>query len=130
VEIVTLSDTYVCNMTKEQQIEDSLIAKLNDLKYSYRSDIKDRSSLDKNFRENFQALNRVNLTDAEFDRLFKEIINPDIFASSKRLREISTFARDDGAPLHDALVNIKDWCKNEFEVINQLRINTENSNHR
>jgi type I restriction enzyme R subunit len=28
------------------------------------------------------------------------------------------------------LVNIKDWCKNEFEVINQLRINTENSHHR
>ena len=28
------------------------------------------------------------------------------------------------------LVNIKDWCKNEFEVISQLRINTENSNQR
>ncbi|MCP4183332.1 MAG: type I restriction endonuclease subunit R, partial [Hyphomicrobiales bacterium] len=28
------------------------------------------------------------------------------------------------------LVNIKDWCKNEFEVINQLRINTDNSYHR
>lgn len=27
-------------------------------------------------------------------------------------------------------MNIKDWCKNEFEVINQLRINTENSHHR
>jgi len=28
------------------------------------------------------------------------------------------------------LVNIKNWCKNEFEVINQLRINTSNSHHR
>ncbi|WP_396127091.1 type I restriction endonuclease [Empedobacter stercoris] len=28
------------------------------------------------------------------------------------------------------LVNIKDWCRNEFEVINQLRMNTEDSNHR
>ena len=25
------------------------------------------------------------------------------------------------------LVNIKDWCKNDFEVVNQLRINTNNS---
>lgn len=33
-------------------------------------------------------------------------------------------------PLHYTLVNIKDWCKNEFEVINQLRINTSNSHHR
>jgi type I restriction enzyme R subunit len=27
-------------------------------------------------------------------------------------------------------VNLKDWCKNHFEVINQLRINTDNSHHR
>ncbi len=44
-------------MIKEQQIEDSLIAKLTDLKYTYRSDIK--ASLEKNFREKFQALNRA-----------------------------------------------------------------------
>lgn len=28
------------------------------------------------------------------------------------------------------MVNIKDWCKNDFEVISQLKINTENSNQR
>ena len=28
------------------------------------------------------------------------------------------------------MVNIKNWCKNTFEVINQLRINTDNSHHR
>ena len=27
-------------------------------------------------------------------------------------------------------MNLKNWCKNEFEVVNQLRINTEDSNHR
>jgi type I restriction enzyme R subunit len=117
-------------MTKEIQIEDSLIAKLTDLKYTHRADIRDKASLEKNFREKFQALNRVNLTDSEFERLFKEITNPDVFASSKRLREINTFTREDGTPLHYTLVNIKDWCKNEFEVINQLRINTSNSHHR
>jgi type I restriction enzyme R subunit len=117
-------------MIKETQIEDSLIAKLTDLKYSYRSDIRDRDSLEKNFREKFQSLNRVNLTDSEFARLRGEIINADVFASSKRLREINTFNREDGTPLHYTLVNIKDWCKNEFEVINQLRINTQNSHHR
>lgn len=117
-------------MIKEQQIEDSLIAKLSDLKYVVRKDIRDQVSLVKNFREKFQALNRVNLTDSEFERLFKEIINPDVFASSKRLREINSFSREDGTPLYYTLVNIKDWCKNEFEVINQLRINTSNSHHR
>lgn len=117
-------------MTKEAQIEQSLIDKLSDLKYTFRADIRDRNSLEKNFREKFQALNRVNLTDAEFARLRDDIINTDVFVSSKRLREINTFSREDGTPLHYTLVNIKDWCKNEFEVISQLRINTENSNHR
>ncbi len=28
------------------------------------------------------------------------------------------------------LVNIRDWCKNSFEVVNQLRINTDNTHHR
>ena len=114
-------------MIKEAQIEETLIAKLTDLKYGYRQDIRDRESLEKNFREKFQSLNRVNLTDAEFKRLKEDIINPDVFVSSKKLRERNTFEREDGTPLHYTLVNIKDWCKNEFEVINQLRINTENS---
>lgn len=117
-------------MIKELQIEDSLIAKLTDLKYTHRADIRDKASLEKNFREKFQELNRVNLTDSEYEKLYKEIINPDVFASSKRLREINTLTREDGTPLHYTLVNIKDWCKNEFEVINQLRINTSNSHHR
>lgn len=117
-------------MIKEAQIEESLISKLSDLKYTYRSDIRDRDTLEKNFREKFQTLNRVNLTDSEFSRLRDEIINSDIFATSKRLREINTFQREDGTPLHYTLVNIKDWCKNDFEVIHQLRIDTQISHHR
>ena len=117
-------------MSNEVQIEQSLIEKLTGLKYTYRPDIRDRNALEKNFREKFQALNRVNLTDTEFAKLRDDIINSDVFVSSKRLRQINTFTRVDGTPLHYSLVNIKDWCKNEFEVINQLRINTQNSHHR
>ncbi len=75
-------------------------------------------------------MNRVHLTDSEFSRLLEEIIDADVFASSKRLRGINTFMREDGTPLQYMLVNIKDWCKNDYEVINQLRINTNNSYHR
>lgn len=117
-------------MTKENQIEQSLISKLTDLKYTNRPDIKDRFSLEQNFREKFELLNRVRLSNSEFARLRDEIITPDVFAASKTLREKNYFQREDGTPLHYTLVNIKDWCKNDFEVINQLRINTENSNHR
>ncbi|MBL4747721.1 MAG: type I restriction endonuclease subunit R [Magnetovibrio sp.] len=117
-------------MTKENEIEQALIAKLEDLKYVYRPDIRDKATLEQNFRLKFEALNRVHLTDSEFARLRDEIINADVFAAAKTLRERNTFQREDGTPLQYTLVNIKDWCKNEFEVINQLRINTDNSHHR
>ena len=114
----------------EQNIEQSLIAKLVDLKYTYRQDIRDRATLEKNFREKFEALNRVSLTEGEFPRLLEEIVTPDVFTAARTLRERNSFTRDDGTPLNYTLVNIKDWCKNSFEVINQLRINTDNSHHR
>jgi len=117
-------------MTNESQIESSLIGKLTDLKYVYRPDIRDRATLEANFRQKFEALNRVHLSDAEFARLRDEIIHADVFAASKMLRETNTFQREDGKPLQYTLVNLKDWCKNEFEVVSQLRINTERSHHR
>ncbi|MBO9728950.1 MAG: type I restriction endonuclease subunit R [Chitinophaga sp.] len=117
-------------MSKENQIEDSLIAQLRELKYAYRPDIIDRKTLEVNFKTKFEELNRVRLSDSEFLRLREEIINPDVFLASKLLRERQYFQREDGTPLYYTLVNIKDWCKNDYEVISQLRINTENSHQR
>lgn len=117
-------------MLREPEIEYGFVGKLTDLKYTYRSDIRNRKSLEQNFRKKFEALNRVTLSDSEFARLRDEIITPDVYQASKSLRQKNTFKREDDTPLQYTLVNIKDWCKNEFEVINQLRMNTENSNHR
>lgn len=117
-------------MTNEHQIEQQLIDQLQELKYTYRSDITDRNTLELNFRKKFETLNRVRLSESEFLRLREDIIEPDVFEASKKLRERQYFQREDGTPLHYTLVNIKDWCKNDFEVISQLRMNTENSNQR
>ncbi|EPE3626492.1 DEAD/DEAH box helicase [Serratia marcescens] len=116
--------------TTENQIEQDLVSKLEDLKYTSRPDIRDRVALEQNFRQHFEALNRVRLTDSEFARLLESIITPDVFAAAKHLRERNSFERDDGTPLYYTLVNIKDWCKNNFEVVNQLRISTDYSHHR
>ena len=115
---------------REDAIEFGFIGTLQGLKYEYRKDIRDRAALERNFREKFEALNRVKLTDSEFARLLDEIVTPDVFTAAKTLREINAFTRDDGTPLNYTLVNIRDWCKNTFEVVNQLRINTNNSHHR
>jgi len=117
-------------MTRENQIEDTLIDQLKGLKYVYRPDIFDRKTLEQNFKSKFEALNRVHLTDNEFLRLREEIIKPDVFSASKFLREKQYIQREDGTPFYYTLVNNKEWCKNDFEVINQLRANTENSHQR
>ena len=114
----------------EQDIELALIDQLKGLGYTYRPDIHDRAALDANFRRHFESLNRVSLSDAEFDRLLDSIITNDVFAASKRLREPNHFERDDGTPLAFTLVNTQDWCKNSFEVVHQLRMNTRSSHHR
>jgi type I restriction enzyme, R subunit len=118
------------SIVNEPQIEYGFVGKLTDLKYTYRPDIRNRIALEQNFRKKFETLNRVNLSDAEFARLRDEIINPDVFQASKILRTRNTFKREDDTPLQYTLVNITDWCKNEYEVINQLRMNTQDSNHR
>jgi type I restriction enzyme, R subunit len=115
---------------REEHIEDGFIGKLQSLKYEYRRDIRDRAALERNFREKFEALNRVNLSDGEFARLLEDIVTPDVFTAARTLRERNSFTRDDGTPLNYTLVNIRDWCKNTFEVVNQLRINTDYSHHR
>jgi len=125
-----LSSPEKTSVIREEHIEIGFIEKLRSLKYTCRPDIHDRASLERNFREKFEALNRVTLTDAEFARLLDEIVTPDVFTAAKTLRAINSFTRDDGTPLNYTLVNIKDWCKNHFEVVNQLRINTDYSHHR
>lgn len=117
-------------MQREQEIEKGLLDKLQDLKYVYRPDIRDRNALEQNFRDKFQELNKVKLSDTEFARLLDLVVNNDVYACARMLRERNTFDREDGTPLNFTLVNIKDWCKNTFEVVNQLRINTDNSHQR
>lgn len=66
-------------MKLEKEIESSFIQKLQDLKYKYRQDIRDKASLESNFREHFERLNRVRLSDSEFTRLRDSIITADVF---------------------------------------------------
>ena len=114
----------------EAQLEEQFLGKLQELKYIYRPDIRDLNSLENNFREKFERLNFVRLSAAEFGKLLQENVTSDVFTASKHLREKQTFVRDDGTSFEYTLVNTKDWCKNEFEVVNQLSINTANSRQR
>lgn len=117
-------------LVKEKDIEAALLRSLVRLKYTHRPDIHSRRELEDNFREKFERLSAVTLTDSEFARLLDQITTPDVYKAAETLRTRSAFERDDGTPLNFTLVNIRDWCKNDFEVVSQLRINTRESHHR
>lgn len=114
----------------EAQLEQQFLEKLQEMKYTYRSDIRNLDALEKNFRQKFERLNFVSLSDDEFRKLLQENITSDVFTAAKRLREKQTFTRNDGTTFDYSLVNLRDWCKNDYEVVNQLTINTANSHQR
>ncbi len=114
----------------EAQLELQFLEKLQEMKYVYRSDIRDLDTLERNFRQKFERLNFVSLSDDEFRKLIQENVTSDVFTASKRLREKQTFTRNDGTTFDYSLVNLRDWCKNDYEVVNQLTINTANSRQR
>jgi hypothetical protein len=76
-----------------QRTEDALYGRINPQLES------DRAALERNFREKFEALNRVNLSDAEFKRLLDDIVTADVFTAARTLRELNAFTHDDGTPL-------------------------------
>src|SRR3546814_17573724 len=110
---------------RESTIEQELIAKLGELKYTLRSDIRDRAALEANFRKHFEALNRVELSEAELKRLLDDTTTPDVFTAAHTLRHRNAFTCVDGTPLHSTLVNLNDWSTTTFDISRQLRTNTD-----
>ncbi len=55
---------FSSSVVREDTIEYGFIGTLQKLKYEYCPDITNRATLEANFREKFEALNRVRLTDA------------------------------------------------------------------
>jgi type I restriction enzyme R subunit len=68
-------------VTTENKIELDLIAKLQDLKYSYPREIREHETLEQNFRNKFGNLNKVKLTKNKLIRLLKT----NVFKASKSL---------------------------------------------
>ncbi len=87
------------HQVREDTIEYGFIGTLQGLKYEYRAGIRDRATLEQNFREKFQQLNRVNLTDSEFARLLDQIVTPNVFGTAKMLTPFKASTRTRTFPI-------------------------------
>jgi type I restriction enzyme R subunit len=74
------------SVIRERDIEEDFISKLVRMKYTFREDIRDRKALEANFREKFDRLNAVTLSDSEFARLLDQITTPDVYKAAETLR--------------------------------------------
>ena len=118
------------NITLEKMTEQKLINHLIKLGYIYREDINDKDTLHENFRKHFNRMNGLTLSDQDFNNLCTDLISTNVFDCAEILRTRQYFERDDKTPLYYNLMDTKDWCKNTFEIVNQLKLNTDNSHHR
>ena len=115
-------------MTKEYEteamLEEKLIKHLELLGYT-RITLKNIDDVKENFRKqvnvhNKEELKGKELSDREFDKLYTMITGKGVFASSKILREKQCLERDNGEKIYIELFNTRQWCKNIYQVSNQI----------
>lgn len=116
----------------EARLENRMIEQL--IKQGYEPvQIDDVKSLEKNFREQVNRHNKIELknkelSDKEFERLMVKISGKGIFQSAKELRQKQYIQRDDGTDAYIELFNNKDWCKNVFQVTHQTTVEGKYTN--
>lgn len=116
----------------EARLENRMIDQL--VKQGYEQvQIDDVNSLEKNFREQVNKHNKIelkgkDLSDKEFERLMVKISGKGVFQSAKELRQKQDIQRDDGTIIYIELFNTKDWCKNTFQVTRQTTVEGKYTN--
>lgn len=108
----------------EAVLEKNLIDRLESNGYK-RVTITSEEELIKNFRAKLSEFNQDSLkgnhlSDKEFNRILNRLEGRGVFDSGKILRDKLEIERDNGDKLFLTLFDTKKWCKNLFQVTNQV----------
>lgn len=103
----------------EQLLENNLVAQLVGLGYKAVS-IKDEADLLANFKQQIQAHNRIQLSDHEFKQVLNHINKGNIFERAKILRDRVPYINAQGETKTLELIDQIHWCKNQFQVTQQV----------
>jgi type I restriction enzyme R subunit len=102
----------------EAALENNLISRLGENGYS-RVFLQDVNDLENNFRKQLEKHNKIKLTDDEFKSIRIHLDGGSIFVKAKKLRDKYELTRENGI-VYIQFINTKDWCKNIFQVTNQV----------
>ena len=112
------------DVESEAQLEKKFIEQLESMGYEFIK-IKNEDELNANFKEQLEKLNRkelngTHISDDEFERILTYLDSGSIFDKADKLRDEYTIKRDTGMSVSIKFLNQKDWCKNYFQVSNQI----------
>ena len=106
----------------EQVLEENLIKQLIELGHE-RVTIKDEQALTANLQTQLQKHNRTTFSSAEFAKVLNHLNKyTSVFERAKILRDKYALPKDDGTIEYIEFINQDHWCKNEFQVTNQVTV--------
>ena len=104
----------------EAQMEDELIKQLQLLGYTYVQ-IDNEADLVANFKTQLERHNKIApLSEREFAQILNHLQKGSIFEKAKTLRQKLDYTRDDNTVGYIDLIDMYDYCKNTYQVTNQV----------
>lgn len=103
----------------EHILEENLISQLQELGYN-RVVIKDEKDLINNLKTQLEKHNKASYSETEFAQILNDLSKGNIFERAKTLRDRITYNKDNGETGYVELINQIHWCKNQYQVTNQI----------
>lgn len=103
----------------EQLLENNLVTQLTQLGYE-KVVIKDEADLLINLKTQLEKHNKTAFSDNDFKQILNYINKGSIFQRAKILRDRVPYTNDKGENKTIELINQIHWCKNEFQVTQQV----------
>lgn len=107
------------NTQPEQLLENNLIDQLVQLGYE-RIVLKHETDVVANFKKQIEKHNKLSLTETELNQILLYINKGNTFERAKTLRSRIPYVNNLGENKTIQLIDSKNWCKNEFQVANQI----------
>ncbi len=105
----------------EQILEDNLVAQLAGMDYEPVA-VHDEASLLENLKAQVESHNGVQLTASDFRQILNKLSKGSIFEKAKTLRDRVAYTNADGDTKTVELIDQIDWCKNRFQVTQQVTV--------
>lgn len=118
---------FFMSVESEATLEDKLLDSLVEGGYK-RVSIDDEDDLEANFKRQLEVFNGTAYSSEEFNRILIYLEGGSIFDKAKKLRDQFVLERDDGENVYVKFINQKHWCKNEFQVSNQITFKDKYTN--